>query len=54
MHGSQRLQIFHSEFADQEPTGLADEAWQLHKKQMIKLALMILDDFGLPSMANCE
>jgi hypothetical protein len=49
MHGSQGLQIVHSEFANQETTGLADEAWRFHKKQMIKLALMILDDFSTVS-----
>ena len=43
MHGSQVLQIVHGEFADQETTGLADEAWRFHKKQMIKLTLTILD-----------
>ena len=43
MHGSQGLQIVHGEFADQETTGLADEAGRLHKKQMIKLVVTILD-----------
>jgi hypothetical protein len=49
MHGGQRFQIVHGKFAHQETTGLADEAGRLHKegrfhkKEIIKLALAILD-----------